>query len=112
VRLPDLIRSPDSIAALSPEAVIALLGELETIRAQLWARLLASPNSPATAAAEEADRLLSAKEVADLIGVSVRWVYRHQRRFPFTRRMSRKVVKFSPMGLRNWLAEQRGGRKP
>ena len=48
------------------------------------------------------DRLLSAAEVAARLGVPVRYVYRHARAWPFTRRLSPKTLRFSALGLDRW----------
>jgi predicted DNA-binding transcriptional regulator AlpA len=53
------------------------------------------------------DRLLDAREVAQRIGCSVRYVYEHADTFPFTRRLSSRVVRFSQLGLERWLARPR-----
>ena len=53
------------------------------------------------------DRLLAPLEVAQLLGVTVRWLYRHSHQLPFTRRLSRKVLRFSKRGLDRFLAEGR-----
>lgn len=56
----------------------------------------------------EKDRLLMPKETAQILGESVRWLYRHADRLPFTRRLSRKSLRFSEIGLRRWMAARRG----
>ena len=48
------------------------------------------------------DRLLTVGEAAALLGVSVKWLYRHAGRLPFARRLSPKVLRFSEVGLRKW----------
>jgi len=53
-------------------------------------------------------QLLTTDEVAARLNVSRRWVYHHSKRWPFTRRLSRKVLRFSKAGFEKWLA-QRGG---
>ncbi len=56
----------------------------------------------------ESDRLLTAEQAAPLMNVTVKWIYRHHRQLPFTRRLSRKVLRFSEVGLRRWLAQRSG----
>ena len=46
------------------------------------------------------DRLLTPEEAAAILGQSVRWLYRHAANLPFTRRISRKNLRFSEAGLR------------
>lgn len=50
----------------------------------------------------EKDRLLTPKEAAEILGQKVRWVYRHAPRWQFTRRLSRKCLRFSETGLRRY----------
>jgi hypothetical protein len=55
----------------------------------------------------EKDTLLTAKETAALIGVNVRWMYRHADKLPFTRRLNRKTLRFSKNGLDRWVAAKK-----
>ncbi len=48
------------------------------------------------------DRLLTPEKAAERLGMSVRWMYRHSNTLPFTRRLSRKALRFSEAGLRKW----------
>jgi predicted DNA-binding transcriptional regulator AlpA len=57
--------------------------------------------------APEKDRLLSPKEAAEILGQDVRWLYRHANELPFTRRISRKNLRFSEAGLRRWIAARK-----
>lgn len=54
--------------------------------------------------APEKDRLLTPEEAAEMLGQNVRWLYRRASNLPFTRRLSRKSLRFSEKGLRRWLA--------
>ena len=51
----------------------------------------------------EADRLLTPQEAAVILGKDVRWLYRHAKKLPFTRRLNRKTLRFSEPGLRRWI---------
>lgn len=53
------------------------------------------------------DRLLTPDEAAAMLGVSVRWLYRHAGKFTFTRRLSRKVLRFHEPGLRDYMEKGR-----
>ena len=53
------------------------------------------------------DRLLSAADVAETLGVSSRFVYAHAPRWPFTRHLGRSV-RFSANGLAVWLTRRTG----
>jgi predicted DNA-binding transcriptional regulator AlpA len=84
---------------VSLEEVAAFLGELEQIRVTALARL----SSPA--AASEPDELLDVGATAKRLGVSQDYLYRHQRKFPFARRIGRKLL-FSSSGLSKFLARK------
>jgi predicted DNA-binding transcriptional regulator AlpA len=90
---------PAVVAELTSEqaALLAILGMLTT-------RLLVHP-SPATN--ESSDRLLTADEVAEALGVTRRWVQRRARRLPFARRLSEHAVRYSESGLRRWMENRR-----
>ena len=83
-----------------PEALRAELKELirEVVREELNGQN-ASPS--------ETDRLLTPEETATILGQSIRWIYRHAAKLPFTRRISRKNLRFSEAGLRRWLATKK-----
>lgn len=55
----------------------------------------------------EKDKLLTPEQAAEMLGQKVRWLYRHASRLPFTRRLSRKSLRFSENGLRRWVAARR-----
>ena len=58
---------------------------------------------PATRDPDTPDRLLSARETATRLGVSVRYIYAHRTAFPFTRELPGGAVRFSDHGLTRWL---------
>lgn len=49
------------------------------------------------------DRLLTADEAAKILNVRKQWLYRHRKQLPFARSLSRKNIKFSEAGLRQWM---------
>ena len=53
------------------------------------------------------DRLLSAADVAETLGVSKRYVYANAPVWPFTRHLGRSV-RFSANGLAAWLTQRTG----
>jgi predicted DNA-binding transcriptional regulator AlpA len=109
----DLIRAvldaPERAAEIPPESVPGLLVYLAALQTALSARLLSAPNGhgKAPAAPAEPDRLLTAEEAAPVMGVKPRWLYRHARQLPFARRLSRKALRFSEIGLRRYIATRR-----
>ncbi len=99
------------ITAASSSDLPALAGELAHLQALTWQRLNgASSNGVQTAtdADHEADdRLLTVDEAAQQLDVKPGWLYRHADRLPFTRKLSRKMLRFSERGLRRWRATRR-----
>ena len=53
------------------------------------------------------DRMLTAREVAKRLGISVRTVYKSAAGWPFTRRYPSGSVRFSEIGLDTWLERRR-----
>lgn len=78
----------------------ALLGELERVRAMAWMRLSAphvatqAPTRPRSGK----DRLLSAQEAAEILGVKPRWVYDHAEELG-AQRLSDRCLRFSEKAL-------------
>jgi predicted DNA-binding transcriptional regulator AlpA len=54
-----------------------------------------------------AERLLSVREAAERLGMSVDWLYRHARLLPFTRRLGSRAVKFDADGLDRRVSQRR-----
>ena len=95
------------VGELPPEEVASALPELGALQAALEARLRTVPGTPSPNGQPADDRLLTAVEVAGIYGRSVEWVYRQAKRWPFTRRETRKTLRFSEAGLRRYLADGR-----
>lgn len=49
------------------------------------------------------DRLMKPKELADRLGTSMDWVYRHWQELPFTVKLSPRQLRFSEKGLAQYL---------
>src|SRR5262245_58317134 len=102
--LSSLLRSPASVAELSPELVQVLQAKLLGLQVALTSRLLAAPARPSKSEIVADDRLLTPLEASQVLKTSVRWLYRHANHLPFTRRLSRKALRFSEAGIRRYLA--------
>ena len=107
--LTTLVLEPESVGKVPLEQVPGLLAKIAGLQAVLLARLISgSPNGPnPTSTPAEHDRFMTAEQVAPILGVTPRWLYRHARKLPFTRRLSRKALRFSEAGLRRYLASRR-----
>ena len=55
----------------------------------------------------QADRLLDAKEAAEILSVSEDWLYRRISKLPFTRRLGPKMLRFSFQGIQKWMATKK-----
>jgi excisionase family DNA binding protein len=74
---------------------------------QLIAEEIAAALQNGSGHVPEKDRLLTPKEAAEILGQDVRWLYRHANELPFTRRISRKNIRFSEASLRRWIAAKK-----
>ena len=52
------------------------------------------------------DRLLTAEQVAERLGLSKSQVYKQAHGWPFTRKLSAKALRFSEAGLERWLGSK------
>lgn len=103
-----ILTDPSRVHALDPLDAVILLAEVAAIQATLAARIASQhrtapagvPATPAT----DGDRLLTPDEAAERLSVSRQWLYRHAKGLPFTRKLSRKALRFSEAGLRRWQA--------
>ena len=78
---------------------------LEQIRQVVREEILAALSENAHVI--EKGRLLKPQEAAEILGQTVRWVYRHAPQWPFTRRLSRKCLRFPENALRRYAAARR-----
>jgi len=53
------------------------------------------------------DRTLDADQIANLLGVNRRWVFRHSTKLPFVRRISRKALAACEREVRRWRDAQK-----
>jgi predicted DNA-binding transcriptional regulator AlpA len=82
--------------------------QIPALIAALAARLLEPAPAPAEISADDdADRLLTTREAAEMLGHSVKWMYRHAKSLPFARRIGSRDFRFELKGLRAWQARQR-----
>lgn len=106
-----LVTNPSTASEIPTHQIPALVAELASEQATLsalqgvlTARLLASQDNATSV--ESADHLLTAEQVATILGVTKRWVERRARRLPFARRLSAHAVRYSESGLKRWMANR------
>ena len=106
--LNDLLTDPERVSEVPLNEVPLLLVQLGGLQGALLARLGQAQAPPAQVDARaENDRLLGVEEAASALGVTKRWLYRHAGNLPFTRRLSRKALRFSEVGLKRWIRAKR-----
>jgi excisionase family DNA binding protein len=105
--LADLLAEPGKAGLVPPEAIPAMLGDLERLKATLWARLTLPPGGGNADQSFDGDRLLSAREAAAKLGASEDYLYRHSRKLPFTVRLGRKL-RFSEAGIERFIRSRTG----
>lgn len=105
-----LLANPACASEIPVDQIPAVVAELASEQATLLAILamlttrLLTPDPPT--ADQSGDRLLTANEVAETLGVAKRWVQRRACRLPFARRLSAHAVRYSECGLKRWMANR------
>jgi predicted DNA-binding transcriptional regulator AlpA len=103
--LDEIARNPHCVAGLPQSSVRDLLRRLAVAQSILVVELgpeESSRQSEATGQAED-DRMLTAKEAAELLRRSPRWLYRNRKKLPFVRPLSTRSFLCSERGIRQWL---------
>ncbi len=90
------------------DEVVDAIGELARADAVLRQRLLmngagAAP-APVPEPPAEPDRLLDVEELAERLRVTHDYIYRNASQWPFTRKLSPKMLRFSEAGLNRCLS--------
>jgi hypothetical protein len=101
MHLPD----PDQVPL---EDIPLVLLKLTALESQLATRLLLERSKPEQTGPEEVDELITTKLAAAELNVEIDWLYRHAKTLPFSRRLSRKCLRFSRRGLVAWRNKRRG----
>lgn len=107
VTVPESANSTIDLARLRRlqlEDVPQALGDLEQARAQLWARLCAPRSRDTEKESENGNDgrlLLTAKELAERLGMSTRWVYRNRKKLGGKKLGAN--VRFTESGLKRYL---------
>lgn len=108
--LAGLLSDPARVAAIPPEAVPALLGELERLKATLWAQLMVLVSQNGHTAESEEERWLTVPEVAKRLHFAPSYVYQLARRGELPALRTGKYVRVRLTDLREW--EARLGKNP
>ena len=108
-----LLKHPNRVSEVPAGEVPELLVRLGALLAALAARQAASASNGNKVLQVEPtnnrDRNLTADEAAKMLGMKKSWLYRHSGKLPFTRRLSRRAIRFSEKGIRRWLETRNHG---
>lgn len=94
-----------ALAELPCQELPGAIGELEALKATLWAALT---NGAPEGAGAEADQLLDVRQAAAKLHVSADWLYRRAGTLPFTVRPSPGRLRFSTRGIERWIRQRQG----
>jgi hypothetical protein len=100
-----ILTSPESVAALSREAVSELLTQNAAVGAILAARLVAALTQKIKEQ-RESDEWLDIDTAAMRLKKSRRWIFRNARELPFVSRVSRKTILCSAKGIDRYLEKR------
>lgn len=103
-----LFEDPARVAEIPPDRVPALLGEIERLRATLWARLTTPAGGNGQPDPPAEDRLLSVTEAAEKLGLTEDYLYRHAKTLPFTVRVGPRQLRFSLRGIERYIRQRQG----
>ena len=62
---------------------------------------------PLSGAKPNPERLISPRDAASRLGVTIRWLYRNAKRLPFTRKLTARTLRFHEAGLEKFIREKR-----
>ena len=95
------------VSSLTRAECAALLAQTKSLEGRLFARLLMPHEStPREANRDAADKLLSAAETAEMLGVERQWVYRHgQALGPVKLVEDRRTLRYSLNAIREYIAK-------
>ena len=100
--LADLLADPRKLDGLPREIIPQLRGELAQLDSRLLCRLLDRDQHDGHA---ENDQLLGVAEAAARLGITPDYLYHHNKTFPFTRHIGRRLL-FSARGIARFIAER------
>jgi predicted DNA-binding transcriptional regulator AlpA len=105
--LAQLVEAPALLQGLPLDVLLELQRQVGHVAVDLAAAIARSQAQPAITPTQAGpERLLTPTEAAARLGTTVQWMYRHAGSLPFTRRLSRKVLRFSEAGLQRWQASR------
>ena len=104
---PDLARLLGDPTSLPQDQIPAAIGEIEELKATLWARLLSPTAAPKAVDPEFDQSLLPVSDVAQRMGVPRQYVYELAKRGDLPAIRFGKYVRVRACDLQRWLARHR-----
>jgi hypothetical protein len=105
--LANLLASPSAADNLAPEDAALAAIQVAQIQARLTQRITSAAEAKPPAPRPEPERLLLPLEAARRLGVSLRWLYRNAKHLPFTRKLTKRTLRFHEQGLAKYIREKR-----
>jgi len=102
ISLDEIIELPLRAAGIPKEEIPKLLIRIATLQGILLANMATSPVAESPKPKED-DELLTPEAAAQMLGVTVKWLYAHKRQLPNVS-LSHKQLRFSRKGLQRWIA--------
>jgi hypothetical protein len=103
--IPALLAGDARPEDVAPTVATELLEVLGPLVGRLAARAAVGDGRPAMAPEPEGDRLVTPREAADRLGVTLDWLYRHCDRIG-GRRLTRRTMRFPESALVRFMAEE------
>jgi hypothetical protein len=97
--LRELVADWRLVEELTAQEAATVLMELASLQSAVASRLRIVPTPALTS--------VTAEQVAERFNRSVAWVYRQAKHWNFTRRVTRRTVRFSEIGLQRFLSQRR-----
>jgi excisionase family DNA binding protein len=73
--------------------------------AEAFRQVLREAKRPEPSETKQVDeRLLTVREAAEVLNVSLDWLYRNSKKLPFSKKLGPKMLRFSYQGLQKYLA--------
>jgi len=93
----------EELETVKDAEIPGILAGLSALQGALAARLMnGKPHSP-----DKKDKLLSVKEVSEIIGCSKDWLYRRTKTLPFVVRLGNQI-RYSENGIERYIQQRKG----
>lgn len=89
-----------------PAALVPLLAACAATEARIAVRLATASAEAPTPAPAGPERLISVGDAAARLAVTPQWIYEHQKRLPFVRRVGTRALRVSEPALERYMARR------